>query len=141
MSQSYNGGDNASLAFKRAKTTFDTEELSVKSRMGIWKASFQSILERPLLGISAAKRGASAHNLYLDVASEMGLLGLIILLLIFWQIFKKSWKTNLIFTFFLLWIFVYSLFDVVLLNDKVLMFFCIALGLLYESRKSKYLAD
>jgi len=154
MSQSYNGGDdNASLAFKRAKTTFDTEELSVKSRMGIWKASFQSILERPLLGvgignypvvldedISAAKRGASAHNLYLDVASEMGLLGLIVLLLIFWQIFRKSIHFNqfnhlnhfnLVFTFFLLWIFVYSLFDVVLLNDKVLLLFMVALALLY----------
>jgi O-antigen ligase len=144
MSQSYQGTDST-LAFKRAKSIIDLEELSVKSRMGIWKASFQSILKRPILGvgignypvvldedISAAKKGASAHNLYLDVASEMGLLGLIILLLIFWQILKKGWKTNLIFVFFLLWIFIYNLFDVVLLNDKVLLLFMVALAILYD---------
>ena len=146
MSQSYQGGDNdASLAFKRAKSVIDLEELSVKSRMGIWKTSFQSVLKNPVLGvgignypvvldedISAVKKGASAHNLYLDVASEMGLLGLVILLLIFFQILKKSWKTNLIFAFFILWIFVYCLFDVVLLNDKVLLLFMTVLGILYS---------
>ena len=146
ISQSYQiDGDDASLAFKRAKSLADLEELSVKNRMGIWKASFQSILKHPVLGvgignypivleedISATKRGASAHNLYLDVASEMGLLGLIILLLIFWQIIKRAIKHNLIFAFFLLWIFVYNLFDVVLLNDKVLLLFMVMLGVLYS---------
>jgi O-antigen ligase len=145
LSQSYQDGGDGTLAFKRAKSITDLEELSVKSRMGIWKTSFKSILKHPLLGvgignypvvldedISAAKKGASAHNLYLDIASEMGLLGLIVLLLIFWQIFKRGWKTNLIFTFFLLWIFIYSLFDVVLLNDKVLLLFMVVLGVLYS---------
>ncbi len=145
MSKSYQDGADSTLAFKRAKTIADLEELSVKNRMGIWRASFNSVLEHPLLGvgignypvvlgekISSAKKGASAHNLYLDVASEIGLLGLIVLLLIFWQIFKKGWKTNLIFAFFLLWIFIYSLFDVVLLNDKVLLLFMVILGILYS---------
>ncbi len=145
LSQSYQAdGDDASLAFKRAKSITDLEELSVKSRIGIWRASFQSILKNPILGvgignypvvldedISAAKKGASAHNLYLDVASEMGLIGLIILLLVFWQIFKKSLKRP-IFAFFLTWILIYNLFDVVLLNDKVLLLFMVALGLLYS---------
>jgi len=141
-------GRDASLAFKRARTVIDIEELSVKSRMGIWEASFQSILKRPLLGvgmgnypvvlgedISASKKGASAHNLYLDVASEMGLLGLIVLLLIFFLILKKSIHFNhfsRIFAFFFAWILIYNLFDVVLLNDKVLLLFMVALGLLYS---------
>lgn len=151
LSQSYQGTDvDASLAFKRAKTIIDLEELSVKNRMGIWKASFNSILKRPVLGvgignypiilnedISAAKKGASAHNLYLDIASEIGLIGLLVLLLIFWQILKKSWKTNWIFAFFIVWIFVYSLFDVVLLNDKVLLLFIVMLGLLYSQNDKK----
>jgi len=145
LSQSYQDGGDGTLAFKRIKSITDLEELSVKNRIGIWKTSFKSILKHPLLGvgignypvvldedISAAKKGASAHNLYLDIASEMGLLGLIVLLLIFWQIFKRGWKTNLIFTFFLLWIFIYSLFDVVLLNDKVLLLFMVVLGVLYS---------
>ena len=148
-SLSYQGGGDGTLAFKRAKSIADMEELSVKSRMGIWKMSFQSILKHPLLGvgignypvvlnedISAAKKGASAHNLYLDVASEMGFLGLIALLLIFWEILRKSWKDRkeiyfLIFSFFFVWILIYNFFDVVLLNDKVLLFFMVALALIY----------
>jgi len=150
MSASQNVKDGA-LAFKRAKTLADLEEISIKSRMEIWGKSFKSILKKPLLGvgignypivlkeeISAAKRGASAHNLYLNIASEMGLLGLIFLLLIFWQIIKKGWKLAqknqyaLIFTFFFLWTIIYSLFDVVLLNDKVLLLFMVVLGILYS---------
>jgi len=148
---SYQGGDGDTLlAFKRAKTIIDIDELSVKSRMGIWKASFQSILKHPILGvgignypvvlnedISAAKKGASAHNLYLDVASEMGILGLIVLLMIFFEIFKLCWKKFkedkyiLVFFFFLVWILIYNLFDVVLLNDKVLLLFMVAMALVY----------
>lgn len=153
MSASQKTTDGA-LAFKRAKSLTDLEELSVKSRMQIWKSSFESILEKPLLGvgignypvvlneeISAAKRGASAHNLYLDITSEMGLLGLIVLLLIFWQIFKKSIKNSNqfshIFAFFFVWILIYNLFDVVLLNDKVLLLFMVALGILYSVNHEK----
>jgi len=153
LSQSHQDGDDATLAFKRAKSIADLEELSVKSRMGIWKASFRSILKHPLLGVgignypivldedvSAAKKGASAHNLYLDVASEIGLLGLIALLLIFWEILRKFWKNkkeiySLIFCFFFVWLLIYNLFDVVLLNDKVLLFFIIALGIAYANQE------
>ena len=150
-SLSYQGGGDGTLAFKRAKSIADMEELSVKSRMGIWKMSFQSILKHPLLGvgignyplvlgeeIANGKKGASAHNLYLDVASEMGLLGLIALLLIFLEILRICWrlvkkdKYVLIFTFFFVWILIYNLFDVVLLNDKVLLLFMVALGLIYS---------
>ncbi|HEB01510.1 MAG TPA: O-antigen ligase domain-containing protein [Candidatus Portnoybacteria bacterium] len=148
ISQSYQGTDGT-LAFKRARTLTDLEELSVKTRIGIWQTSFKSVLKNPILGvgignypvvlgedISAAKRGASAHNLYLDVASEMGLLGLIVLLLMFWQILRRSIKNHnqfsYIFTFFFSWVLIYSLFDVVLLNDKVLLLFMVALGLLYS---------
>lgn len=148
MSQSYQGADGT-LAFKRAKTLTDLEELSVKSRMEIWQKSLKSILKRPILGvgignypvvldqdISTAKKGASAHNLYLDIASEMGILGLVVLLLIFWQILKRAVKVNksfgYIFAFFFIWILIYNLFDVILLNDKVLLLFMIPLALLYS---------
>lgn len=149
----FSAGPDGTLAFKRAKSVTDLEELSVKSRMEIWKNSFESVIRHPLLGVgignypvvlgedvSAAKKGASAHNLYLDVASEMGLLGLIVFLLIFWQIFKdalgrikhfKNQTFSVIFVFFFLWLIVYNLFDVVLLNDKVLLFLMVSLGLLY----------
>jgi len=150
----FSSGPDGTLAFKRAKSVTDLEELSVRSRMEIWKNSFESVIKHPLLGVgignypvvlgedvSAGKKGASAHNLYLDVASEMGLLGLIVLLLIFLEIFKKALRFvkephnqifSQIFAFFFLWLLVYNLFDVVLLNDKVLLLFMIPLGLLYS---------
>ena len=150
----FSSGPDGTLAFKRAKSVTDLEELSVRSRMEIWKNSFESVIKHPLLGVgignypvvlgedvSAGKKGASAHNLYLDVASEMGLLGLIVLLLIFLEIFKNALRFikepnnqafSQIFAFFFLWLLAYNLFDVVLLNDKVLLLFMIPLGLLYS---------
>ena len=92
--------------------------------------------------ISAAKKGASAHNLYLDIASEMGLLGLAAFLLIILSIFKKIRKEiisnklyAICFLFFFIWILIYNLFDVVLLNDKVLLSFMITAGLLYKDEQ------
>jgi len=155
LSQSYEDGEDATLAFKRAKSIADLEELSVKSRLGIWKSSFESVLKHPLLGVgignyavvlnedvSAAKKGASAHNLYLDIASEMGLLGLAAFLMIILSIFKRIRKEiinnkpyAICFLFFFGWILIYNFFDVVLFNDKVLLFFMIAVGLLYKDEQ------
>lgn len=150
------------LVFERAKSSIDIEETSVRSRWDIWKATLASIKKHPLLGvgvgnfpvvlkedISAAKRGASAHNLYMDVASEMGILGLVVLVLIFWQILKISWFTfrdseDRLYKFFaaafcvyFLWVLGYSLFDVVLLNDKVLMLFVAGVGILYSIKSTR----
>ena len=152
-SLSYQGGGDGTLAFKRAKSIADMEELSVKSRIGIWQATAKSILKHPLLGvgignyplvlgedIANGKKGASAHNLYLDVAAETGLLGLVALLLIFVEILRRCWKLIkrngymlyvTCFVFFFVWILIYNLFDVVLLNDKVLLLFMVALALVY----------
>ncbi|MBU4082360.1 O-antigen ligase family protein [Patescibacteria group bacterium] len=147
--------------FERARSIADFAETSVRGRLEIWQRTIDSIAARPVLGVgignyplvlneemSSVKRGASAHNLYLDVAAEMGIFALLVLLAIFWQIIKKLW---LIFqdkkeikdaylqswaSFFflaLIWVLGYSLFDVVLLNDKVLLFFMANLGLLYAS--------
>ncbi|MBL7155388.1 MAG: O-antigen ligase family protein, partial [Candidatus Portnoybacteria bacterium] len=147
--------------FERARSIIDFLETSIKGRLEIWQRTIDSIIIRPLLGVglgnyplvlnepmSASKRGASAHSLYLEIAAEMGVFALIILLIIFWQIFKDAWR---IFTqhkglffrvwagFFLLaliWILGYSLFDIVIFNDKVLLFFIANLGLLYAAKSS-----
>ncbi len=145
--------------FERARSIFNFDEISVKSRLEIWGKTFKSISQKPLLGVgignypvvldedlSAAKRGSSSHSLYLDVASEMGLVALVVLLSIFVYVLKDTWQ---VFTrskerfwavwagFFLLaliWILSYSLFDVVLLNDKVLLFFIANLALFYGAK-------
>jgi len=147
--------------FERAKSIIDFLEISIKGRLEIWQRTIDSIIIRPLLGVglgnyplvlnepmSLAKRGASAHSLYLEIAAEMGIFALLILLVIFWQIFKDAWQVftrhkGLFFRvwagFFLLaliWILGYSLFDIVLFNDKVLLFFIANLGLLYAAKSS-----
>ena len=147
--------------FERSRSIFNLNELSVKSRLEIWRRTFDSMVIHPILGVgignyplvlneklSTAKKGSSAHNLYLDFAAEIGIFGLLVLLAVFWYIVKDVWH---IFTrakesflqvwtgFFLLaliWILGYSLFDVVLLNDKVLLFFVINLGILYGTKST-----
>ncbi|MBU2472570.1 O-antigen ligase family protein [Patescibacteria group bacterium] len=153
--------ENISL-FERARSIIDFDEISVKSRLEIWRRTVNSIIIHPVLGVgignypvvlnekmSSAKKGSSAHSLYLDVAAEMGVFALIILLVVFWQILKRSWfifqeKKEINNRFFqvwsgffmlaLVWILGYSLFDVVLFNDKILLFFIANLSLLYINR-------
>jgi len=147
--------------FERARSIIDFIETSIKGRLEIWQRTIDSIIIRPMLGvgignyplvlnepISASKRGSSAHSLYLEIAAEMGVFALIILLVIFWQILKNAWQVftrykGLFFRvwsgFFLLaliWILGYNLFDVVLFNDKVLLFFIVNLGILYAAKSS-----
>ncbi|OPL12044.1 MAG: hypothetical protein AVO34_02190 [Firmicutes bacterium ML8_F2] len=137
--------------FERARSMIDFLEISVKSRLEIWQRTADSIIMKPLLGVgignyslvlnedvSFAKKGSSAHSLYLDIAAEMGIFALIVLTVIFWQILKEAWKQkSSCWTGFLVlalvWIFSYSLFDVVLFNDKVFLFFVAIIGLLYAS--------
>ena len=162
ISQFREGMDLGKLSiFERARTITDLSELSAKNRLDIWQRTADSIIKYPVLGvglgnfpliinedISAAKKGASAHNLYLDVAAEMGIFALLVLLAVFWQVFKSAWQIFCtssdpffrawagFFILALVWILGYSLFDIVLLNDKVLLFFIANLGILYAAKSS-----
>jgi hypothetical protein len=162
--QSWQSGQEISsdslIFFKRARSISDIEEISNKGRIEIWRQTIFSIARHPILGIgignyplaldqniSAAKRGSSAHNLYLDIATETGILGLLAFLAILYFILKKSWMIfrkspdnlskfyAICFGVFLIWILGYSFFDVTLFNDKVLMFFMVELGLLFAIDK------
>ena len=157
-------GDEATMGisfFERTRSMFDFMETSVKGRLEIWQRTIDSIIIHPFFGVGignyplilneglyTAKMGSSAHSLYLNFASEIGIFGLLILLAMFWYILKDAWqifnKANKSFLqvwagFFiiaLIWIMGYSLFDVVLLNDKVFLFFLINLGILYGTKSS-----
>jgi O-antigen ligase len=161
--QSWQDGGNSSTTFsffERARSISNLKEVSNKGRLEIWQASARSLIKYPLLGVglgnyvtvldedvSAAKKGASAHNLYLDFANEIGILGALLLVLIFFEILRNSWLVfrrakepdfrafGLFFALYFLWVLAYSLFDVVLLNDKVLLFFMTGVGLLYSIRR------
>ncbi|MDD2753672.1 MAG: O-antigen ligase family protein [Candidatus Portnoybacteria bacterium] len=152
--------------FERAKSISDLEEASNQGRLEIWRESLVSIKNHPILGvglgnfisvigedISSAKKGASAHNLYLDIAAEIGIPGLLILLLMFADILWTGWLVwqgatephfklfGLIFCLYFVWILGYSFFDVVLLNDKVLLFFMAEVATLYGLRNIIYDPD
>ena len=163
--QSWQTGNFASSTFsffERARSISDLDELSNKGRLEIWRASFRSIAAHPLLGVglgnyvvvldekvSAAKKGASAHNLYLDFASEIGIFGVLFLIGIFADILYTSWLVwrrskelhfrffGLLFGLYLLWVLGYSFFDVVLLNDKVLLLFMVGTATLYGLRNAE----
>lgn len=146
--ETFQGGGGAALTFERFKTASQTQEISNLGRMEIWESTIISIAKHPWLGvglgnyalvlkedISAVKRGASAHNLYLDLAAESGIPAMLALVVLFLSIILAVWrkiKENIfsdealfyvVFAMSFLWMAAYGLFDVVLLNDKVLLMF------------------
>jgi O-antigen ligase len=142
------------LAFRRAQSIFDPSEVSNKTRLAIWHTTLRSIARRPLLGVglgntalalgedvSAARRGASAHNLYLDVASETGVIGGLLTLAFFLSLLKTFGAPllrgeregqdgfSLAAILAATWLGIYNLFDIVLLNDRALLTFLILLAI------------
>ena len=103
LTQRAQGGIADSLTgIKRVRSITDFEEVSNRSRLQIWKAALGTIAERPVFGvgpgnfsvalgedIGASRKGASAHNLYLDIASEMGVPGLLLFLLLIGRILYR----------------------------------------------------
>ena len=143
--------------FERAFSISDFDETSNKGRIQIWQETLTSISEHPFLGVgfgnfnyvlgenaTALKKGSSAHSIYLDIAAEIGIFGLIIFLFLIMEILKTSYKlyfkmekkylkifAGSFFVYFT-WICAYSIFDVVIFNDKVLMFTVVIIGILYS---------
>jgi O-antigen ligase len=141
----------------RTLSISDMDETSNKGRMEIWRDSAHAFLAHPLIGIglgnfplalgekvATAKIGASAHNIYLDVAVEMGIIGLLAFLFLLWKLCLKLFRLGFglrdegmrflslaLFVSFA-WILAYGFFDVVIINDKVLMYVVIFLALMYR---------
>jgi hypothetical protein len=156
---------------ERAQSIYDLNDVSNQGRIAIWKSSAMFALTHPL-GVGFAnfivslepdggaksyeqlsneinkrynlpKKYISAHNLYLQVLVETGVLGLGLFLLFWLSVIRYLWsfirhyeKTEDFLVYFVaqalvmvLWVMAASLFDVTLLNDKVLMFFFLDLGL------------
>jgi hypothetical protein len=151
-----------SAIFERAISISDFSETSNKGRLQIWKETVSSIASKPFLGVgignfpiilnedfSALKRGSSAHNIYLDIAAEVGVAGLMVFLLLIVEVLRTSY--NLFFSIeerylkmfagsffvYFIWICAYGLFDVVIFNDKVLMLVVIMTGTLYSVKGIK----
>ena len=143
------------LAFQRARSILDLDELSNRGRIGIWVTNLKSVAAHPVFGVgignaavvfdesvSAARRGASAHNLYLDFAAETGVIGGLLSLAWFLAIFftgvllsvkntlsKQDALLTLTVVLATAWLGVYNLVDVVFLNDRALLAYFVLLAL------------
>lgn len=146
--------EKSRVFLERVRSVTNPAEISNKGRILIWKESFQSILRNAWLGVgvgnfpvilsepvSYVKAGSTAHNLYLHIASVMGVPALLIFLgawlVFFWQslvfIFKKSTRKKdrffvLTSDLFLVWILVYSLSDVALYDSRAFLGFIVLVG-------------
>ena len=137
---------NAFLLQQRFKSIFDFGETSNSQRIEIWKKSLVSIGRNPITGvgignfpvvldqnIKLTKAGSSAHNIYLQVASEMGIPAALVFLWFLWLVLKQIYKRfvesteptyrayfgGLLIT--LPWILVYLMTDVAIFDERALL--------------------
>jgi hypothetical protein len=156
----------------RAASIYNLDEESNIGRLAIWKSSFSYAVHHPFgVGIgnfvvslvqdipphatfnSVAQQGnlrfnlpqkfVTAHNLYLHVLVELGIIGLATFLLFWLKYFydvikfarqakgRDTFGASLVISmaFIILWLLAYSIFDVTLFNDKILMYLFISVAL------------
>ncbi len=85
----------------RFATSFSVTDTSSTERLALWREALPTIAEHPILGVGLGNYLSSArplytpgtpfyaHNLYLDIALEMGLIGLAMFLLLFLSAFMR----------------------------------------------------
>jgi O-antigen ligase len=138
----------------RMRSVGSTEDVSNKGRLRIWRESFQSLKDNPLLGvgignfpvvlsepISYVKSGSTAHNLFLHIGVTIGLFGAIIFLLLWVEVLRQAWnfltqkKTDpvdrfyiLVSFLFLVWVLTYSLTDAALFDSRAFLAFIVLIG-------------
>jgi len=148
-------------SLQRIRSVIDFGETSNEARIYIWKTTITYIKKSPVFGIgignypiilkepqSAALAGASAHNLYLDIAATMGIFALIAFLWMLWDVFIKGIKylkrskVDLysayvsITLFSLVWVFAYLMTDAALFDGRALLGFMAVLGIIVPVLKN-----
>lgn len=150
---------NALLFGKRISSIIDFGETSNAQRIAIWKSSLESIKKHPFLGVgignfpiilnqnlSLAKAGSSAHNIYLHIASEMGIPALIFALWFLYLLMQKiynnfttakDWEIiiyNAAGLIFIPWVLVYCLTDVALFDERAFLMFMATMSLILANK-------
>jgi len=146
---------DAALLAKRVRSIINFGETSNKERIRIYKLTLVSIYKNPLLGVgignfpvvlnqdlALAKAGSSAHNIYLQVAAEMGILALIFSLWFLWLLMRKIYR-NFVYSkdweitiyngaslIFVSWVLIYSLTDVALFDERAFLMFVATISLI-----------
>lgn len=92
--------------FYMANSVILSEEYSLFTRFEGWTILFQIMKASPVWGLGFANyywytplfpiRGYevsfNSHNNYIDIAAQVGILGLICILVLFWQLFRTGWR-------------------------------------------------
>ncbi|MEK7138049.1 MAG: O-antigen ligase family protein [Patescibacteria group bacterium] len=138
------------LLERRLRSILDFGETSNSQRIDIWKKSLVSIQHHPMLGIGIgnfpvvlgqdiklSKAGSSAHNIYLQVASEMGIPSLLAFLCLLCLVLKRIYdrfvkaRESIYQAYFggllitLPWVMAYLMTDVAVFDERALLL-CIA---------------
>ena len=142
----------------RIRSVIDFGETSNAQRIEIWKKTLVSIKRYPLLGVGIgnypvvlsqdlglSKAGSSAHNLYLHIASEMGLLALIASLIFLVEFFRRIYRKFVaendvmlatyygVSLIFIPWVFGYLMTDVAIFDERAFLMFIISASLLLKN--------
>lgn len=67
-------------------------DMSTIGRILMYQNAISQFMTHPLFGIGTQANDIYPHNIFLEVASELGILGLSIFLLLLWQVFRKTRK-------------------------------------------------
>ena len=152
-------GKSDDILKQRIKSIIDLGETSNAQRIEIWKKTLSSIKEKPLLGVGIgnypivlgqdirlAKAGSSAHNLYLNIAAEIGIAAGIMFIWLLWLLFKKNYE---IFTketdgqlgtyfaaalLFVPWVLIYSLTDIAIFDERALLFLIVPIAIILANK-------
>lgn len=114
-------------------------------------ASFEDISNQKNYRYNLPQKFVTAHSLYLHLLVELGLLGLLIFSMYWWSVGRQVWQaiseSHFAFTtlnvFFVaiaiafLWLLAYGLFDVTIVNERVLLYLMTLLALLNIALRNK----
>lgn len=148
---------------KRLISVLDLEETSNQGRLAIWRKTLESLKNHPFIGvgignfptvleqnIDLAKAGSSAHNLYLNIAAEMGLAALLVFFLLIFEILKGAWRIlnglsspyfkvfAFSFIVFFIWVLGYSLTDAALFDERTFLLLMLLLAVLTGASEEKH---
>ncbi len=155
------GKGDLGMFTRRIRSVIDFGETSNALRLAIWKSSAISIAHHPLLGVGIgnfpvvleqdirlARAGSTAHNLYLHIAAEMGVVAALLSIALLlgtlrgaWRWFTSARGPSLVYAASLLlylpWVYAYVLTDPIIFDERVFLMFATTLALVWgqESRR------
>ncbi|MEK7452794.1 MAG: O-antigen ligase family protein [Patescibacteria group bacterium] len=133
---------------ERFSSSFSLSDISNTGRIQIWKTSIDIFLDNPIFGVglgnlpiffdptTSVKSPINAHNTYLDILSELGLIGFLLFIgfFIYSFIFLSYKKDHFNFLRFgiiwsLVWFLIHSFFETSIFSLQVFTSLCFVLAL------------